>query len=548
MEGSTTSLAETSDLYGAYPRLTEAQIARLEQGGTRRPVQAGAVLYRQGDESCDFYVVLDGLVAVVEDYGEDDEQTIAVHGAGRFLGELGLLTGQRLLMSAVVRQDGEVLDVPLRRLFDIVSRDPALGDDILRAMLVRRSILIGLGTGLRLVGSRFSPDTRRLREFTARNRIPHRLIDVEEDESAEMLLRRLGVSPQETPVVIVRGERVLRNPSNAELGEALGLRRATHTNDVADLVVVGAGPAGLAAAVYGASEGLKTIVIDGVATGGQAATSSRIENYLGFPAGISGAELAERAALQAERFGAELTVPAEAEHMERGAGHHEIGVADADPLRARAVIVASGVRYRRLDVERLQDFEGVSVYYAATLMEAQQCHGDPIVIVGGGNSAGQAAVFLSRHVPHITLAVREERLDEHMSRYLVDRIRRADNVEVQLHAEVERLLGERTLDGVVIRDRETAERRTVAARAMFVFVGARPHTQWLGGRVALDDHGHVLTGQATGEQRLLLETSESGVFAAGDVRSGTSKRVATAVGDGALAVRLVHEFLAGHRA
>jgi thioredoxin reductase (NADPH) len=548
MTGSPASRTETPDLYGAYPRLTDAQIAKLEEGGVRRRVEAGDVLYRQGDDSCDFFVILEGLVAVVEDYGEDDEQPIGIHGPGRFLGELGLLTGQAVLLTAVVRQSGAVLDVPVPRLQEIVVQDPTLGDEILRVLLIRRSILIGLGSGLRLVGSRFSPDTRRLREFAARNRIPHRLIDVEEDESAEMMLRRLGVAPQETPVVIVRGEKVLRNPSNAELAEVLGLRRSSLPNGVADLIVVGAGPAGLAAAVYGASEGLKTIVIDGVATGGQAATSSRIENYLGFPSGISGAELAERAVLQAEKFGAELTVPAEAEHIEHSAGCHEIGIADADTVRARVVVIASGVRYRRLDLPRLADFEGVSIYYAATLMEAQQCHGDPIVIVGGGNSAGQAAMFLSRHVPQITLVATEERLDEHMSRYLVDRISRADTIEVLLHAEVEGLLGERTLDAVVIRDNRTGERHTVAARAMFIFIGARPHTQWLGGRVALDDHGFVLTGPATGEQRLLLETSESGVFAAGDVRSGTPKRVATAVGDGALAVRLAHEFLAQHRA
>jgi thioredoxin reductase (NADPH) len=343
--GSTASHTETPDLYGAYPRLTDAQIAKLEEGGVRRRVAAGDVLYRQGDDSCDFFVILEGLVAVVEDYGEDDEQPIGIHGPGRFLGELGLLTGQAVLLTAVVRKSGAVLDVPVSRLQEIVVQDPALGDEILRVMLIRRSILIGLGSGLRLVGSRFSPDTRRLREFAARNRIPHRLIDVEEDESAEMLLRRLGVAPQETPVVIVRGEKVLRNPSNAELAEILGLRRSSLANGVADLIVVGAGPAGLAAAVYGASEGLKTIVIDGVATGGQAATSSRIENYLGFPSGISGAELAERAVLQAEKFGAELTVPAEAEHIEHSAGCHEIGIADADTVRARVVVIASGVRY-----------------------------------------------------------------------------------------------------------------------------------------------------------------------------------------------------------
>jgi thioredoxin reductase (NADPH) len=543
MSDRATGVEETPDVNGAFPRLSEPQIEALGTVGRRHETEEGEVLYRAGDAECDFFVILDGLVAVGEE--ELGEQPIGVHGPGRFLGELGLLTGSAVLLTAVVREAGAVLVVPVERLRELVAQDATLGDLILRAMLIRRTLLIGLGTGLRIVGSRFDPDTRRLREFAARNRVPHRLLDLEEDERAEAIVRQLAIGPQDTPVVLLRGDRVLRNPSNAELAEALGLRRSGAPRTLHDLVVVGAGPAGLAAAVYGASEGLRTIAIDGVATGGQAATSSRIENYLGFPAGISGAELAERAEIQAEKFGAEISVPSEAAGLTRRDGYWEVGAGDGDAVCARAVVVASGVRYRRLSIPRLEDFEGVSVYYAATLMEAQLCRGDAIVVVGGGNSAGQATIFLARHVPQIHLVVREEELGTHMSRYLVDRIERTPNVAVVPRSEVRELLGDRTLEAVVVEDL-SGRRTRLDARAMFVFVGARPHTGWLESRVALDHDGYVVTGQAAGDRRLPLETSEAGVFAAGDVRSGSTKRVATAVGEGAMAVRLVYEFLSGH--
>jgi thioredoxin reductase (NADPH) len=537
---------ETPDLHGAYPRLSDAQIDALRAYGEVRPTREGQVLFREGDEDYDFHVVLAGTVAMIEE-ADGEQRLIAVHGPRRFLGELSLLIGQPAFFTAVVRRPGEVLAVPAARLRDVCVQDPAFGELILRACLTRRTLLISLGAGLRIVGSRYSPDTRRIREFAARNRIPHVWMDVEEDGAAEALLARLGVPPLQTPIVIWH-DTVLRNPSNGELGRLLGLRDDGGGGASCDLVVVGAGPGGLAAAVYGGSEGFDTVALDAVATGGQAATSSRIENYLGFPAGISGAELAERGTLQAEKFGVRIRVPAEATGLEQRDGHHVVHLDDGGELTADTVVIATGVQYRRLPVDRLEEFEPHSVYYAATIMEARMCAGDPVAIVGGGNSAGQATLFLSRHAAEVHLIVREPDLAAHMSRYLADRIERAPGVEVLLESEVCELCGDRTLDAVVVRDGRTGDRRRVPARALFVFIGNTPHTEWLRGAVALDAGGYVLTGPAAatgGHEPLMLETSLPGVFAVGDVRSCSVQRVATAVGEGAMAIRLVHEHFAG---
>jgi thioredoxin reductase (NADPH) len=551
------ALTETPDVLGAYPSLTDAQLAVLEAVGQHRRVDAGTVLLREGDGSEDFLVILEGKVAVLEETGAG-QRVIGIHGPRRFLGELGLLTGQAAFVTAVVREPGEVLVVPADRLRQIVTHDQVLGDLILRAMLLRRSILIGLGVGLRIIGSRYSSDTRGLRDFAMRNRIPHHWIDLESEPGAEALLSRLGVDPSECPVVLLGPERLLRNPSNVELARALGLRHATAPEVTCDLVVVGAGPAGLASAVYGASEGMSTMVVEALATGGQAGTSSKIENYLGFPAGIAGGELAERATIQARKFGAELTVPGEGSALDPEDGCFRVQLSDGESVIARTVVIATGVRYRKLPVRGLAELEGISVHYAATLMEAQLCRGDPVVLVGGGNSAGQAALFLSRFVPHLTLVIRESELSENMSRYLADRIARIPSVEVLAHCEVRELVVEETLDAVVVEDTTTGERRTVPARALFVFIGAEPHTEWLRGRLALDDGGYILTGDdaaaASGSQRgsngsrrseLPLETSLRGVFAAGDVRSGSTPRVSSAVGDGANAIREAYEVLHG---
>jgi len=536
---------ETEDLYGAYPRLSAGQVATLTSLGQRRPVEADETLIQAGDLNCDFYVILAGKAAVVEGRGSPFERLVSVHGQHRFLGELGLLTGEATFYSAVAVEPGEVLVVPVDQLRALVASDPDFGDLILRAFLIRRSILIGLGVGLRIVGSRYSADARRLRDFAARNRLPAQWLDVEEDRGAEALLTQLGVPPQDTPIVILYGQRLLRNPSNAELAAAIGLPAPSPPRGNCELLVVGSGPAGLSAAVYGASEGMETVVLDGVATGGQAALSSRIENYLGFPSGLSGAELAVRAVIQARKFGAKFAVPAEAVSVVRDDGQFTVHLDDGAPMTGTSMVIATGARYRRLDVPRLEHFEKASVYYAASQAEAMMCRGDPIVIVGGGNSAGQATVFLSRYASGVTLVVREPDLSVSMSRYLIDQISRLGNVTILLGTQVQELIGDSVLEAVAVTD-PGGQRRVLDARALFIFIGMAPATSWLGDLVELDDHGFVRTGPdarpaGTGWQASALETSQPGVFAVGDVRSGSAKRVATAVGEGAMAIRLAFQ-------
>jgi thioredoxin reductase (NADPH) len=547
------TLAETPDQGAAFPRLSEEHINLLRGYGRARRTEPGDVLIQEGQRERDFTVVLAGKVAVYEGYGTDDQRLVRVHGPGRFLDEIGLLTGQPAFVSSVVHEAGEVLEVGLPALSRVVMRDPALGDLILRAFVSRRELLVGTVAGIRIIGSRFAPDTRRLREFAARNRVPHTWIDLENDPAAEALLQRLGVPPEQTPVVIWRGTRVLRNPSNAELARVVGLPLSSPAGTLRDLVVIGAGPAGLAAAVYGASDGLSTVVVEALATGGQAGTSSRIENYLGFPAGISGAELADRAVIQAEKFGATISVPAEAIALDQRDGYHVIRLDDGTEIATRTIVIATGARYRRLDVPRLEEFEGSSVYYAATPMEARFCFRQPVVIVGGGNSAGQATVFLARHAASVRLLIRHDDLRRDMSRYLVDQIERDPNVEVLRHTEVRELVGhDGQLEELVVVDIRTGEVRRLDASLLFVFIGAQPCTGWLRNSLALDDHGYLRTGPAAGSggsdadrQRPMLETSRPGIFAAGDVRSGSIKRVASAVGEGSMAVRLVNEYLLG---
>jgi thioredoxin reductase (NADPH) len=535
-------LVETPDRDGAYPRLDDAQIRALAEEGQRRRTQTGDVLIREGEEHYNFLVVLAGKVA---DVGGDGH-AIGVHGPKRFLGELSLITGQAAFCTSQVREPGEVLRVPVDRLKAVVAHDPALGDLVLKAYLIRRWLLIGRGTGLRIIGSCFSPDNRRLREFAARNRIPYQWIDLERDQDAETLLRELHVRPEQTPVVICPTGQVLRNPSNAELARAVGLPAPRPGVTVCDLAVVGAGPAGLAAAVYGASEGLVTVALDEFATGGQAGRSSRIENYPGFPAGVSGGELAERAVVQAEKFGARFSVPARACGLQERDGNHVIKLDNGGEVTARTVLIATGARYRRLDVARFDEFEASSVYYAATLSEALFCRDDPVAVVGGGNSAGQAALFLSRYTRVVHLLARRD-LGETMSRYLVDRIATTPAIETHLRTEVRELRGGDTLERLVVQDARTGQRRELPARALFVFIGAQPCTGWLAGQIATDDDGFILTGpdgDASGLQRRpLLQTSLPGVFAAGDVRSGSIKRVASAVGEGAAAVQLAWKYL-----
>jgi thioredoxin reductase (NADPH) len=435
----------------------------LSRFGEHRQFPKNTMLFCEGDRDCDFFVVLKGKVAVVQET-DGAPRLIAVHGPHRFLGDVSLLTGQTAYSTAIAQEDVEILAVPFDRLKEAVAESPSLGDLILRALLHRRAVQSGVGGGLQIVGSRFSAESRRLRDFVSRNRVPHRWIDLEEDKEAEAILLRLNITPEETPVVIWKGRNVLRNPANAELASLIGLRAAP-SRGAQDMVVVGAGPAGLAAAVYGASEGLSTMVLDAVATGGQAATSAQIENYLGFPAGISGADLADRAVIQARKFGASFSVPGEARSLGLVDGYNVVRLGDGEELTAHAVILAMGARYRRLDVPGLDRLEPASVYYAATENEARLCRGDPVTIVGGGNSAGQAAVFLAGQAGAVNLVIRHDDLYRDMSRYLADRVSRTPRIQVWRNCEVSELVGSATLARVVVRDLRSGEERPLEATA-----------------------------------------------------------------------------------
>jgi thioredoxin reductase (NADPH) len=539
---STLALAESS---GAEPELSAKQLDELRQVGSERTVAAGEVLFRPGD-IYDFVAIVDGRIAVVDDFGGRHERVVAERGPGGFIGEVGMLSRLPFPFTCVAREVSHVIEVPVDALRKIIDEEPALSELILRAFLMRRALLIGQGLGLKVVGSRYSVDSRRLLNFLTRNGLPFGWIDVERDPAAEALLRDFNIGPGQIPVVIA-GSIVMRNPSNEELAKTLGFVPTLQSTDIFDLLVVGAGPAGLAASVYAASEGLTTLAIDAVAVGGQAGTSSRIENYLGFPAGVSGRELAVRAQLQAEKFNAQITVPCQAVGLEQVDGVHRVRLSSGDTILARAVIIASGAQYARLSLDRLTELEGMGVYYAATVAEAKMCAGDSVALVGGGNSAGQAAVFLARRCKRVYVLVRRAGLAETMSRYLIHQIESHDNIEVLPRTEVRKLLGEEGVTGVEIESGVDGSRRTLDVCALFVFIGAEPHTKWLSGQIALDEHGFVLTGKdlpadTDGGMRLPLETSRPGVFAAGDVRSGSVKRVASAVGEGSMAVRLVHDY------
>ena len=540
----------------AFQQLSDAELATLGQLGVRRAVAAGEYLYRESDPGYDFYVVLSGAVEIVVN-SEGKERVIARHGAGRFLGELNLLTGQRVFVSARVAEAGEVIAVPRDALRRLIATDASLSDKILAAFLARRAILMsGAASAIRVIGSRFSPDFGRVREFLVRSGIPHEWLDPDADSEVERLLREFDIAPHDLPVVIATG-RVLRHPTPGVLADYLGLTVGKLPDRCFDLIVVGGGPAGLAAAMYGASEGLRTLVVEMVAVGGQAGSSSRIENYLGFPTGISGGDLTQRATVQAQKFGASLSIPRAAVSLREEAGHLALRLSDGTDVAGRAVIVATGARYRRLDAVGLEQFESRGVYYAATELEARLCAGSAVVVAGGGNSAGQAALFLANAVRAVTIVIRGPDLATSMSRYLVDRIDADKRIAVRRKTRIVALEGDQTLTGVRVSGPGGEE--TLASTALFSFIGADPASEWLSGFAALDDRGFVLTDlslerkhldgrwDALGRSPLPFETSHPGLFAVGDVRSGSTKRVAAAVGEGSAAVRSVHAYLAFNR-
>jgi thioredoxin reductase (NADPH) len=538
----------------AFPMLTGSQIATLEARGRRRAVKAGDVLFAEGDRGYAFFVVIAGAVDILES-SRGRPRSVVVHQARQFSGDVDMLTGRAALVTGRVAEDGEVLELSASALREAVDEEPELGEIIVKAFLMRRSLLLSDGfEGVKIIGSRFSVEAHRLRDFATRNAIPFTWIDLEADAQAEQLLRQFGIPASDTPVVIGREGKFLRRPTIEDLARCAGLDVILDPAQVHDLVVVGAGPSGLAAAVYGASEGLDVVVLEREATGGQAGTSSRIENYLGFPAGISGAELTRNALLQAQRFGARITVPGQVARLGIEEGVRIVTLADGTRLRTRCVLIATGVSYRRLDLPRFPDFEGAGIYYAATEMEARLCRGDDVVVAGAGNSAGQAIVYLSRYASSVHVVVRGDDLGKSMSRYLVDRVEHIDNVVIHRGAVVSAVEGDGHL--TAIRIRNGSGEMHLATPALFMFIGADANTGWLNGCVDLDAKGFVLTGPqlprdtvdnprwaAVRRPPFLLETSLPGVFAAGDVRSGSVKRCASAVGEGAIAVSFVHEHI-----
>jgi thioredoxin reductase (NADPH) len=536
-----------------FPTLTETQMAALERYADAAPKKfpAGAALFHAGDRDPKFYVIKSGEIEIVDVTGEEPK-TLRVQGPGNFTGDVGHLTGSPKIVSAIARSDCEVFEISEAKLREILNQDPQLSDVILQAFIARRQLMRESPdfTGLRVIGSRYSRDTFRIRDFLAKNRVLFRWFDLEEDPAVTQFLQQIGVSEADTPVVTCAHCLLLRNPSNRELAEAIGIRR-TVEHAVYDLAIVGSGPAGLAAAVYGASEGLNTIVLENTAPGGQAGSSMRIENYLGFPLGITGSELAERAALQADKFGARISIATPVTRLSFENAYSILELEDGENVVAKCLLIATGAEYRRLDVEHCSQFEGAGVYYAATPNEAQMCRGADVILVGGGNSAGQAAVYLSQSAHKVFLLVRGDDLCKSMSSYLAHRIMNTPNIELRRCTEVVGMNGDGHLSSVEILNKTTGERKTMAAAALFSFIGASPRTGWLPPEIERDEKDFVRTGIDVGDsprwtlkrQPFLLETSRPGVFAAGDVRSGSVKRVASAVGEGAMAVQFVHEYL-----
>jgi thioredoxin reductase (NADPH) len=538
---------------GIRPVLDDAQLNVLRDYGTEHDFVTGDVLYEVGDDHADLIVVLDGEVQAVENRGQPDERVIIAFGPHEFLGEMRLLTGQPAVLSAVASRSGRMLRISVEQVQDVMSQESGLSELLLHTFLLRHSALTHLGSGLTLIGSRFDANTRRLLEVLARNRLASRWLDLERSPEGEALLRRFAVPLKDPPVIIVPGRPLLRNPSSHALLGALGMsaRSEYDPSSARDLLVVGGGPGGLAAAVYGASEGMTTTLAEDTALGGQAGTTTRIENYLGFPAGLSGEELAARGVLQAQKFGAQIWLAARAVSLESDGGLHRVTFDDASVITAKSLIIATGARYNRLPIDRIGDFEGAGVYYAATQMEAEACARAPVAIVGGGNSAGQAALFLARNCTRVHIIVRGEGLGISMSRYLIAEIEQNPRITVTPHTQVTALVGDQQLQGVKLQGSSTQGVSTLAVSGLFVFIGAKPSIDWLDGQLAEDSHGFLLTGPdipvAQREDRdfvpLFLETSRPGIFCIGDVRSGSIKRIATSIGEGSMAVRLVFERL-----
>ena len=537
-----------------FPKLTLTQIRRITPHGRTRTTKRGEVLYEQGDSAASFFVVVSGELEVLRPSGAV-ETLVTVHRCGQFTGEVGTLSGRRTMFRVRVTKPGKVIELDRRHMLTLVQNDSELGEILMRAFILRRAELITAGVGdIVLIGSTYSADTLRIKEFLMRNGHPYSYIDLEHDPDVQNMLNSFNLAASEIPVVICRGQVVLRNPSKQEIADCLGFNESINQTQVRDLIIIGAGPSGLAAAVYGASEGLDVLVLETGSPGGQAGSSSRIENYLGFPTGISGQELAARAYIQAQKFGAEILIT---KGIRLHCDHKPYAVEVENRVRipARTVVIATGAAYRKPQCEKLPRFEGAGVYYAATPMEAQLCQGEEVIVVGGGNAAGQAAVFLAESAERIHMLVRSASLVDKMSRYLIRRIEETPKIVFRPYTEIIALQGDDHLESVSWRNNQTGLTEWHNIRHVFLMTGADPNTDWLDGCIALDPKGFIKTGSDLSPENLsaahwplvrppyLLESSLPGVFAVGDVRGGSIKRVASAVGEGSIAISFVHKVL-----
>ena len=528
-----------------FPRLSPTEIDRLRRFGQCRSFEAGEMLVRAGEEGHGLTILLSGEVEILQHDQAGRRIPIVTHEAGSFMGELAQLSGRPALVNGEALTNGEAIEIPPDRLRAVLVAEAELGERIMRALILRRVGLIERGAGPIVVGSEDDGDVLRLVNFLRRNGHPYLRLDPEHDSCGQALVDRFEVGQEALPIVLCPGGQLLRNPAEDQLARCLGLVGPIDPDKLFDVVIVGTGPAGLATAVYAASEGLSVLALDCRSFGGQAGASARIENYLGFPTGISGMALMGRAYSQAQKFGVEMAIPDEAVSLKCGSDPCRLTLANGEQVQARAVVIATGARYRRLEVERLHEFEGAAVHYWASPLESELCHGQEVALIGGGNSAGQAVVYLADRVSKVTLVARRP-LARTMSQYLVDRIESLANVEVIVGAEIARLEGdEGKLEAVVVRDRDSNREERRKVTHLFSFIGAEPNTDWLEGTgLRLDARGFVLTGPDAGDERYPLGTSRRGIFAVGDVRSGSVKRVAAAVGDGAQVVAAIHLYLA----
>lgn len=540
-----------------FPVLTAAQIDRIRTQGKLRRVVAGEILFEPGDMDVPFFVLLSGAIKIVQP-GLDGERPVATHRrAGEFTGEITMISGKRCLVRGRVTEPGEFIELTGEGLRSLIARDAELSEIFMRAFILRRLELIHRGQGnLILIGSRYSAQTLRLREFLSRNGYPYTYVDLETDKTSQEILDRFSVRVEEIPVIICATGLVFRNPTTQKLADCLGFNTGIDETHVSDLIIVGAGPSGLAAAVYAGSEGLDVLMIETEAPGGQAGSSSKIENYLGFPTGVSGQELATRAIVQAQKFGAKMMVAHDVVDLDCEKRPYKVVLDNGTKLATRALVIATGAQYNKPRIPSLEKFEGQGIYYGATFMEAQLCENEEVVVVGGGNSAGQAAVYLSQTAASkVHILVRSGQLSDTMSRYLIQRIEQNPAIALHYQTEITALEGEAHLERVTWRDKTSGETSTHDIRHVFIMAGASPRTDWLHGCVALDEKGFILTGRdmdVASEKPVwplrrppqMLETSLPGVFAVGDVRAGNVKRVASAVGEGSIAIHLVHRTLA----